>query len=443
MATSKNKLLIFLIIIVVVLIIIAVVGKQQGWIGKGDKVKVATEKTSKRTIIETVSASGKIYPVTEIKITPDVSGEIIELSVKEGDSVTVGNLLVKIKPDIYLAMVDRAAAAVNASRANLANAKSRLSQMRAQLEKAELTDKRNNQLHEQKVISDADYESSQSAFKMAVAEVESAEHAVAASEFDIKSAEASLKESNDNLKKTTIYAPASGTISKLGVEKGERVLGTVQMTGTEMMRIANLNEMEARVDVSENDVVRVGNGDTAEIEVDAYLDRKFIGVVSEIANSSSSQGQITTEQVTNFTVKIRLLRSSYQDLLNNEKGHEFPFRPGMSCSVNIRTKTASDILTVPIQSVTTKEEEKKDSTDKQFTRKKEIKEIVFLYNNGKAIKKDVKTGIQDDTYIEIKSGLNENDEVIAAPYSAISRTLKDSMDVEKVDKDKLFQQEKK
>lgn len=440
MAANKNKLLIYLAIAVVVLIIFAVIGKKQGWIGKGNRTKVATEKASKRTIIESVSASGKIYPEVEVKISPDVSGEIIELPIQEGDSVTQGQLLVKIKPDIYLAMVDRANAAVNGSKANLANSKARLSQTKAQFEKAELSHKRNKSLFDQQVISQADYESSESAYKTAKAEVESAEQSVAASEFDINSAEAGLKESKDNLFKTTIYAPANGIISKLAVEKGERVVGTSQMTGTEMLRIANLSEMEAQVDVSESDIVRVSIGDTTEIEVDAYLDRKFKGVVSEIANSANSSGQMSTEQVTNFTVKIRIVRDSYQDLI--AKGQKFPFRPGMSCAVNIRTETSDNILTIPIQSVTTREEEKKDSLSKS-AKNKEIKEIVFLLENGKAKKKEVKTGIQDDTYIEVLSGLKENDEVISAPYSAISRILKDSMEVEKVDKDKLYKVEEK
>ena len=271
---------------------------------------------------------------------------------------------------------------------------------------------------------------------MAKADLKAAGESVNSAKFSVKSAEASLKEAKENLQKTSIYAPISGTVSRLNVEKGERVVGTVQMAGTELLRIANLNVMEVKVDVNENDIVSVSLKDTAIIEIDAYLKEKFKGIVTEIANSANVLG-VSTDQVTNFEVKIRILSSSYSHLIEVNK--PYPFRPGMSATVEIQTKYKADVLTVPIQAVTTRiDSVNNDTIDVDKKKDEDVKEIVFVYSEGKVIQQEVKTGIQDDSYIEILEGLKEDDEVVTAPYSAISRRLKDGKKVEKVDKKELF-----
>ncbi len=438
-----KKLMIWLGVAVGVLLLFVIVGKKAGWISNDNSEKISTEKVSKRDIVEKVSASGKIYPVTEVKISPDVSGEIIELPIEEGDSVIQGQLLAKIKPDIYVAQVDRSVAAVNNAKANYLNAQSQLTQIVVQFEKSEKDYNRNKDLYDKKVISQSEFDQYDAAYKSAKANKEGTQQAVDAAKFMVNSAEASLKEANDQLYKTSIYAPMSGIVSALNVEKGERVVGTSQFAGTEIMRIANLYAMEARVDVSENDVLKVSVGDTCEIEVDAYPDKTFKGVVYQVANSaSSSSALVSTESVTNFTVKILLDQSSFVDMMDVKK-KKFPFLPGMTASVNILTNHVYGINTVPIQSVTTRE----DSTDKADAKKKKatkekLKEIVFVFENGEAKKVVVTTGIQDDEYIEIKSGLKGDEEIITAPYSAISRRLKDKMKVTKVDKKELYKDKK-
>lgn len=434
---KKNKLVIILGTIALVLIVFAVIGKKKGWIGGNNATKVSTEKVSKHDITEKVSASGKIYPVLEVKISPDVSGEIVELNVEEGDSVSKGQLLLRIKPDIYQAMLDQSMAALNSSKAQLLNAKAQLTQVTASFDQAEKNYNRNKLLFEQKVISTADFENIETAYKQAQAQKESAQQSVDAATFQVQSAEAGVKQAHDNLEKTNIYAPVSGIVSSLLVKLGERVVGTSQMAGTEMLRIANLYSMEARVDVSESDVLRVIEGDTALIEVDAYPGRKFKGVVYQVANSSDNLGNslgVSTDQVTNFTVKILLDKTSYADLIDADH-HKFPFLPGMSASVNILTKSVSQVVAVPIGAVTSRD----DTTKTKKKSDEEVKYLVFVYADGKVKSTNVTTGIQDDEYIEIKEGLKGDEEVVAYPYSAISRFLKDDMKVEKVDKDKLFE----
>jgi HlyD family secretion protein len=420
-------------------------------------IKVTTEKADKRSIIETVSANGKIQPEVAVKISSDVSGEIVELLVKEGAHVNKGDLLLKINPDIYISMVDRTAASLNTSKAQYANAKSQLEQVKAQFANTESSYNRNKKLFEQGAISQSEYDAARAAYEAAKANVTGTEESVHASEFNVKSAEASLKESRDNLNKTTIFAPVSGTVSKLNVEKGERVVGTSQMTGTELLTIANLNEMEVSVDVNENDIVRVHLNDTSIIEVDAYLGRQFKGIVTEIANSANTLG-VTAEQVTNFPVKIRILQESYKDLMANAQSS--PFRPGMSASVDIQTKTVSGVISVPIQAVTTrtdssgikgkKQDEEEESEgdlvvkdEKEESKKDKMpeakaEECVFILVDGKAKKVKVKTGIQDNNYIEILSGIKAGDEVISGPYGMVSKILKDGTKVEKVSKSELF-----
>lgn len=442
---KKKSLLVYLIIAVVVLLIVLVAGKKAGWFGDKSIDEVSVEKVSVRSIIETVSASGKIQPEIEVKISPDVSGEIIGLYVKEGDKVKKGQLLVKIRPDVYESYLERATATLNNSKANLANAEARFIQ-------AEQAFKRNTKLHNDKVISDADFEQIKSSYMVAKAEVEAAR-------FNIKSAEASVKETRDNLVKTTIFSPVDGTVSKLNVESGERVVGTSQMSGTEMMRIANLTSMEVNVDVNENDINRLSLGDTATIEVDAFLDKKFKGIVSEIANSANVVGT-SSDQVTNFTVKIRVLPESYADVSPKDKSLPSPFRPGLSATVDIQTEKLSNILTIPIQAVTTrddttsidksptlakvsKKKETETKTDKKEEQNTEFYEYVFVHENGKVKMQRVKTGIQDDQYIQIMSGLKEGQEVVTAPYLAISKKLKNGSNVKLVKEDELFKEEKK
>lgn len=438
---KKKNTLKYLLGIVVILIVLVVIGKKAGWFGKPETIEVSVEKPMKRTITESITANGKIQPEVEVKISPEVSGEIIELPIKEGDHVEKGGLLCRIKPDTYISYKERAIAAVNSSKA-------RLTQAQAQQAQSELAFNRSKQLYDQKAISESDFETAKTNFDVAQSTVKGAL-------FDVESSQASLKEAEENLRKTTIYAPMTGTISKLSVELGERVVGTAQFTGTEILRIADLGRMETRVDVNENDIVRVKMNDTAFIEVDAYLDRKFKGVVTQIANSASVQGA-STDQVTSFEVRILLLESSYKDLLSAKSPS--PFRPGMSTTVDIRTQTKYNILTVPIQAITTRSdsinnnaatgltEVKDNQTATQNTptiKPSELKEIIFIANGDKAKQVIVKTGIQDNTYIEVTQGLTGDEDIISAPFSAISRKLKDGKLIKKVAKDKLFKEESK
>lgn len=424
----KNKSFRIIIIVTVALIILAIVGKRLGWFGKEELIEVATEKVTSRTITEMITANGKIQPETEVKISPDVSGEIVELYVKEGDDVKQGTLLVKIKPDTYVSMVQQAESALNSMLANQEQAK-------AQLMQNELSFNRNKQLWEQKAISQSDYESAEAAYNIAKANYDAAR-------FSVKSAEARLAEARENLIKTTIYAPMSGTISKLDVEKGERVVGTSMMTGTELMRIADLEKMEAVVEVNENDIIRVNLGDTAIIEVDAYIDHPFRGVVTEIANSATTTG-VSIDQVTSFNVKILILKESYQDLLS--PAIRTPFRPGMSCTVDIQTETRRGVLSVPIQAVTTRVDSLAGEAvvEASVSKAPVPKEVVFVFNNDSVSQVEVKTGIQDNSYIEIQEGLKADEEVVIAPFNAISKRLKQGSRVTRVAHDKLFEVSKK
>ena len=419
----------------------------------GKELKVSTEQPVLREITEIVTANGKIQPEIELKISSDVSGEIIEMKVKEGDRVKKGDLLCRIKPDIYESSMEKMNAAVNSSKAGMQNAYALVAQAKATLANIESVYNRNKKLYEQKAISLQEYEGSLAQFETAKANVKAAEESAKGSEFNIKSAEASLREANTNLTKTYIYAPVDGTVSKLNKEQGERVVGTATMEGTEIMRLANLNEMEVSVDVNENDIVRVHLKDFALIEVDAYGDRKFNGVVTEIANSANTNTGLSAEQVTNFTVKIRIIQESYKDLITPE--NPAPFRPGMSAAVDIQTKTVKNALSVPILAVTTRIDSsklaKETSTEKnglQVTdlnlekkeQEKEIKpdEVVFVLRDNEARLIKVKTGIQDNNYIQIIEGLDPKDQVISAPYAAVSRELKDKSKVTVVPKAELF-----
>lgn len=448
---NRKKTFRYLLIITIALIVFAIVGKQASWFGGGTEYEVVTDKVLKRSIVEIITSNGKIQPETEVKISSDVSGEIVELNIKEGDEVKKGDLLLKVKPDTYISSLERMEASLNSAKANLANSKARLAQTEAQLAQTELTYQRSKKLFDQGAISQADYDNALSAYNMGKADAEAAKQTVVGADFQVKSGEASLKEANENLIKTSVYAPMSGTVSKLNVELGERVVGTMQFTGTELLRIADLNIMEVKVDVNENDIVHVSMGDTSIIEIDAYPDDKFKGVVTSLANSSNSTGTttaLTSDQVTNFEVKIRILPESYKKLIPKDNPLYYPFRPGMSATVDIQTEVERNILSVPIQSITTRidsskykmmNQKPKTNDDKEVkVEDDEFKEYAFKYENGTVFMVEVKTGIQDNNYIQVLSGLKENEEVISAPYSIISKKLKDKDKVKKVPPETLF-----
>ncbi|MDD4235842.1 MAG: efflux RND transporter periplasmic adaptor subunit [Bacteroidales bacterium] len=437
---KKKRTTTWIIIAVAVVLVFLIIGKKANIFGKDIAHKVSTDLVTYRDITEIVTANGKIQPETEIKISPDVSGEIVELVIKEGDAVKKGDYLLKIKPDLYESAVSRAEASLNSAKANLANSKARQEQVQAQFKQTELSFKRNKSLYEQGAISQSEFENAQAAYDMGKADVNAALQSVKAAEFAVLSAEATVKEAGENLYKTSVYAPMDGIVSMLNVEAGERVVGTELMAGTEMLRIANMDLMEVTVDVNENDIVKIRLNDTADIEVDAYLNRKFTGIVTEIANSATVSG-LSVDQVTNFKVKIRILQSSYSDLI--ESNNPFPFRPGMSASVDIRTNTVYNTLTVPLPAVTTRVDTAFSNnytaeTSEDEDTEQELMEVVFVFEDGMAKMRRVKTGIQDAFFIQVIEGLEENEEVISAPYNLISKTLQDETKVSKVEKQELF-----
>jgi HlyD family secretion protein len=445
---KSNKLIYWLIGAVAVLLIFIMVGRSAGWIGKPKELEVEIAKAKRVTIIEKVSASGTVQPVTEVKIAPEVSGEIIDLLIEEGDSVKLGETLVKIRPDTWQSQLERAEAGLSQQRANLEQSKSNLLRTQATFTRAEAEYKRQEKLWAEKVISEADWQLAKQNYEIAKNDVQSAEQSVEASRYVIRSTEASLREARENFRKTSVVAPMHGIVSKLLVKNGERVVGTATMTGTEMLRIADLNKMEVRVNVNENDIVRVHLGDTAVIDVDAYsADKKeFKGVVTLIANTAKDK--VSQDAITEFEVRILMLPSSYQDLVKG--GNKFPFRPGMTASVDILTTTKGNALSVPLASVTTRnpEEEKKEGEDgggnsnarqtsdqNKPQKKVEDKTVIFVNDKGVAKMVEVKTGISDYDNIEILSGITDGQEIITGPFTAVSKRLKDG--------DKVRQAEKK
>ena len=390
------------------------------YIGKNrsrGELEVNVGKVENRTIISTVSANGKIRPEAEVKISADVSGEITELYIEEGDTVKEGQLLLKINPDLYLTSRDRARAGVSSSQSNLKTSQAQLTQSQARLTEQEAAYTRNEQLYTDKVLSQAEYDAAKSAYAIAQSEVKAAQERISAARFGIQNSQATLTEANKTLGRTSIYAPSNGVVSALNNEKGERVVGTAQMAGTEIMVISNFNNMEVIVDVNENDILQVKKGDTSLVEVDAYSDRKFKGIVTEISKSANSSGvQMSTDQVTNFEVKVRLLKSSYVDLLEVSTA---PFLPGMSANVEIQTLVKDNIPCLPIEAVGTRVQE--DSAN--ISTEEELDEVVFSISKSKAVLNIVKTGIQDSRYIEIREGLKVGDKVIVGPYDAVSKKL--------------------
>ncbi len=419
-----SKTVKLLLIIVALLLAVVVGGKAMGLFGKSDNSKsVTTEKVELKEIVETVSATGKIQPEVEVKISSEVSGEILELPFKEGQQVKKGDLLVKVNPDLIQSALSR-------SQASYQNVQANLEQAEASLKQAKLDYDRNKGLFDKGVISKADWDRVTATYETALAGKNSAYYSV-------RSAAATVNEARDNLSRTTIYAPMSGTISLLNVELGERVVGTQQMAGTEILRVANLNNMEVEVDVNENDIVKVNIGDTTIVEVDAYLKKEFKGIVTEIANSAA--GTLAADQVTNFKVKVRILEDSYSELTEGKPESYSPFRPGMTATVDIITDKRPKAIAAPISAIVIKTDTtsvKKSYSEKYKEQKKattsdEKFECVFINNNGKAKLRVVKTGIQDDTNIEIISGLKKGDEIITGPYNMVSKKL-DSGDAIKV-----------
>jgi HlyD family secretion protein len=425
------------------LILLLIIAKATGMIGKPALTQVATEKAETRDINETVSASGKIKPHVEVKISPEVSGEVVELPIKEGDVVKKGQLLCKIRPDILKSGYDRAIASYNTQKASVGNSSQMLKQAEATYTNQAGIYKRSKELFDKKVLTISEFENAKATYEGAKASLEAAKQNVVGSQYGLAQSQASVKEAQDNLAKTTIYSPVDGVVSKLSIEKGERVLGTQQFAGTEIMTISDLSKMDVNVDVNENDINRISLGDSSKIEVDAFLGKKFTGVVTEIGSSANVVGT-SADQVTNFTVKVRINAESYVALLKKTADNPSPFRPGLTATVDISTNSAK-ALSVPIQSVTTREEKKENNgppkadDDKSKPQISPVaKEYVFVLNAGKLKQVQVTTGIQNDSYIQILSGLKGGEEVVSAPYSAISKTLSDGQAVEKVDKSKLF-----
>jgi HlyD family secretion protein len=452
----KKKLL--WIIVTLVVIIVVIIGlKKGGVLGKEEGLKVSSEKVAQRTIIETVNASGKVYPEIEVKISPDISGEIVELTVNEGDSVRRGQILARIYADIYVTQRDQVAAGVNQSKAMLSNSEASLVGLKATVDNLKNTYDRQKKLLDSKVISRAEFEQAEQAYRTAEANYNAAKAGLKSGEASIASAQAQLQKADKDLSRTVITSPMDGMVSLMNVKKGERVAGNSFNVGTEMMRVADMRSIEVRVDVGENDIPKVKLGDTAVVEVDAYTNRKFKGLVYKIANpntSLSATGASSTE-VTNYKVHIRLLPSSYADLVAS--GIKYPFRPGMSANADIQTRTKTNVISVALNAVTTRDSKsdkapadskggdaKPDAAPAKSTAADDgIEEVVFVLQKDNKVKKvKVKTGIQDLNNIEIVDGLKAGEEVITGPYSVVSKTLKDGTLVTVVPKEKLFEDKK-
>ncbi len=457
MSKTVKWILFSLLGIVVLLVLFKMVA------GKKDTgEKVSAEKVTRRTIIETVNASGKVYPEVEVKISPDISGEVVELNVEEGDSVRRGDILARIYADIYALQRDEAASRVSQSQAVVENSQASLAALEASLEQAKQAYDRNKRLYDDKVISRAEFEGYETTYKSAQANYNAAKQNIRGLQAGVRTAQTGLSSANKNLGRTTLVAPMNGVISSLTIKKGERVAGNAFSLGTEMMRVADMSILEVRVDVGENDVVKVHLGDSADVEVDAYNNRKFKGIVTQIASSTKgglSANALNSADVTQYEVRIRLDKNSYADLIDPSKPKSFPFRPGMNARADIKTKRQANVLSVPINSVAarvrgsdkTVDDKKKEEKKKQTTTEgdadenlavdeSELEEVVFVVQkDGKVKKVTVKTGIQDINFIEIKEGLAEGDEVVTAPFNSVNKTLKDGATVKVVSQEKLFE----
>ncbi|HEY5464571.1 MAG TPA: efflux RND transporter periplasmic adaptor subunit [Hanamia sp.] len=451
-----NKTLKWIIIVLAILIVLLIILKKAGLLGKDEGIKVTAEKVTRRTIVETVNASGKVYPEVEVKLSPDISGEIVSLDVEEGDSVKKGQVLAKIYGGIYVTQRDQAEAIVKQQQAQVGNAQAAIGALEANLNQSKQNYIMEKKLYDEKVISKSEFNTALASYQSAIANLNAAKEGITGSKAAVQSAQAALQTANRNLRLATLVSPMNGIVSLLSVKMGERVVGSSLMAGTEMMRIADMNKMEVRVDVGENDVSKVRLGDSATIEIDAFNDRKFTGVVTQIAtsnNGASTQSDLTntSTDVTNYKVYIRLNPDSYKDLIGPKR--KFPFRPGMSASADIQTKTHTNVLSISINAVTTRE--KTDSSgnvvsgnsggnnqagiDNSTSGDNDLDIVVFVVQaDGKVKKQKVKTDIQDINYIEITDGLKEGDEVVTGPYDVVSKTLKSGDKVKVVPKNELF-----
>lgn len=439
-----------ILIAIGVLLVLLVGAKFAGLIGGEKPEKVTVDKAGEKKVVETVTASGKIQPETEVKLSSEVSGEVTELLVKEGDVVKKGQLLCKVRPDVLQSGYERAVASYNSQKSSVAASQQQLIQSQANFENADATYKRNVALFNKKVISASEFDAAKAAYLTSKSNLASAKENVTGAKFGLEQSGANVKEAGANLAKTTIYAPVDGVVSKLSIELGDRILGTSQMAGTEIMRISNLTTMEVNVEVNENDINRVNVGDSATIEIDAFADKKFKGIVTEIASSSTSVGAATTsvDQVTNFSVKVRLIADAADAGVKDKPS---PFKPGLSATVDIESESFTG-LAVPIQSVFTGDAAKStdpaknagndQNMDKQKSKlnDKKVKQYVYLFDSkASTVKKaEVTTGIQDDQFIIVTTGVKAGQEIISGPYSAIQNKLKDGLKVEKTTKDKLF-----
>jgi len=447
-----SKSLKWILISTGILVVLLVVLSKAGVFGKDEGLKVTSEKVQRRTITEIVNASGKIYPEIEVKVSPDISGEITELTVQEGDSVKKGQVLARIYADIYNIQRNQAASGVAQSQAQVANSQAAIDALKAQQEQAQRTFDMQKKLFDDKVISRNEFNIAEANLRSSKANYNAALQGIRGGMASVQSARASLEKANKDLSRTAVIAPMDGVVSLLNVKKGERVVGSNLMSGTEILRIADMAKIEVRVDVGENDVPKVKLGDSAIVEVDAYSERKFKGIVTQIAssnNGAATQSALAnaSNDVTQYKVFIRLLPESYMDLVG--KG-SFPFRPGMSASADIQTKTHVNVLSVPINAVTTRD--KNDSTKAEIKKTDEsnvkppatliddLEVVVFVIDkDGKVSKVKVKTDIQDINNIEISEGLKEGQEVVTGPYDVVSKTLKVGKKVKVVDKKDLFE----
>ena len=442
-----NKKLKWIIIILVALVVVLIVLSKTGVFGKDEGIKVTAEKAANRTITEVVTASGKIYPEVEVKISSDISGEIVELNVAEGDTVKKGEVLCKVYADIYTAQRNQAAAGLEQSQAQVQNSSAQLDALKATLDQTQAAYNREKTLVDQKVVSQSEFEQAQQAYFAAKANYAASKENIKASQAGVQSAMANLNSADKTLGKATITAPMDGVISLLEVKKGERVVGTAQMTGTEIMRIADLSSIEAQVDVGENDIPKVKLGDSASVQVDAYNSRKFKGIVYKIANptTTSTTSTSSSTSVTNYEVHIRLLPESYADLVIPHKS--FPFRPDMSASADIETQTVNNALSVPLNAVTVRDKggkgvdnsavnnlnDNSDNKDNSQTNTgtDDMQEVVFVMGKDNRVKKyPVTTGIQDLNNIQILSGIKAGDMIVTGPYDVVSKQLSDSTKVQ-------------
>lgn len=460
-----NKKWIWILSGIAVVVITLLVLKQKGIIGKEEGTKIAVEKASRLDITEVVTASGKVYPEVELKISPDISGEIMQLTVQEGDSVIKGQLLAMVYADIYATQRDQAAAGVAQQMAQVENASASLGSFKARMDQAERQYNRQKQLFQEKVISKLEFEQAENAFLTAKADYSAATQSIKSGQAGVASARASLQRADKDLGRTSVFAPMNGIVSLLNVKKGERVVGNSMMAGTEMMRIADMRVIEVRVDVGENDIPKVTIGDTALVEVDAYNKRKFKGVVTQISSTSRGTGgavSTSSSDVTNYEVRIRLIPASYADLVDPAKPKSFPFRPGMSANADIQTNTHANVIAVPINAVTTRDRSDTAVAGKEVKKEKKsekpeeaagpdvtfkdvdaLDEVVFVLDKDGAVKRvKVKTGIQDINHIEITEGIKPGDEVVVGPYTVVSKTLRTGMKVKVVKKEELFEVKK-